>query len=155
RPPSRALSRTARTESRGPASRPAVAWQCRKQDTSLGEAWLYFLLARSPVKRVRRASLTRVRDMQRKVRRSMRYTETRRQCGAVRLSEASGCMTINFERTFRPRRNESAIMHHLTIAERLWRAAIFTPAASIERGFWYFALAGGAWLLLHVLLARW
>ncbi|MCU0878914.1 MAG: sterol desaturase family protein [Pirellulaceae bacterium] len=42
----------------------------------------------------------------------------------------------------------------MTLPEKLWIALIAIPGASIERGILYFSLAGGAWLVLHVLLAR-
>src|SRR5687768_1947324 len=43
----------------------------------------------------------------------------------------------------------------MSFAEKFWIALVAIPGASLERAFWYFALAGGAWLLLHVLLAQW
>jgi Delta7-sterol 5-desaturase len=43
----------------------------------------------------------------------------------------------------------------MSFADKLWISLVAIPGASLERAFWYFALAGGAWLLLHVLLARW
>lgn len=43
----------------------------------------------------------------------------------------------------------------MSIADRLWISLVAIPGASIERAFWYFTIAGVAWLVLHVLLARW
>ena len=43
----------------------------------------------------------------------------------------------------------------MSLANRLWYSLLAIPGASIERAFWYAILAGGAWLLLHVLLTRW
>ena len=43
----------------------------------------------------------------------------------------------------------------MSVLDRLWYALVAIPAASLERAFWYFATAGFAWLVLHVLLARW
>ncbi len=43
----------------------------------------------------------------------------------------------------------------MTFTEKFWIALLAIPGSSLERAFWYFALAGGAWLVLHVLLARW
>lgn len=43
----------------------------------------------------------------------------------------------------------------MSLAERYRIALISVPAASLERAFWYVLLAGFAWLMLHVLLARW
>jgi sterol desaturase/sphingolipid hydroxylase (fatty acid hydroxylase superfamily) len=39
--------------------------------------------------------------------------------------------------------------------QRLWYSLLAIPGATLDRGFWYFAVAGGAWLGLHVVLARW
>ena len=43
----------------------------------------------------------------------------------------------------------------MTLLERFWYSLLAIPGASLERAFWYFALAGFAWLALHVILARW
>jgi sterol desaturase/sphingolipid hydroxylase (fatty acid hydroxylase superfamily) len=41
------------------------------------------------------------------------------------------------------------------LIDRLWYSLVAIPGASVERAFWYFVIAGGTWLALHVLLARW
>jgi lathosterol oxidase len=46
-------------------------------------------------------------------------------------------------------------VHSLTLADKLRIALIAIPGASIERAILYFALAGTAWLVLHVICARW
>ena len=43
----------------------------------------------------------------------------------------------------------------MTLGQRIWYALLAIPGATIDRGFWYFAIAGGAWLVLHVVLAKW
>jgi len=43
----------------------------------------------------------------------------------------------------------------MTLANRIWYSLLAIPGATIDRGFWYFAIAGGAWLVLHVVPARW
>jgi sterol desaturase/sphingolipid hydroxylase (fatty acid hydroxylase superfamily) len=43
----------------------------------------------------------------------------------------------------------------MPLIDRLWIALVAIPGASIERAFWYFGIAGMAWLVLHVALARW
>lgn len=43
----------------------------------------------------------------------------------------------------------------MNFADRLWISLLAIPGASLERAFWYFTLAGFAWLTLHLVLARW
>jgi len=43
----------------------------------------------------------------------------------------------------------------MSLANRLWIALLAIPGASLERAFWYFVIAGFAWVTLHVILARW
>jgi lathosterol oxidase len=43
----------------------------------------------------------------------------------------------------------------MTLHERFWYALLAIPGASLERAFWYFGLAGFAWLVLHVVFSRW
>jgi Delta7-sterol 5-desaturase len=43
----------------------------------------------------------------------------------------------------------------MSLADRLRIALYAIPGSSLERAFWYFTLAGLAWLLLHVIFARW
>ncbi|HEX5106219.1 MAG TPA: sterol desaturase family protein [Pirellulaceae bacterium] len=39
--------------------------------------------------------------------------------------------------------------------DRLWISLVAIPGAMLERGFAYVAIAGFAWVVLHVILARW
>lgn len=43
----------------------------------------------------------------------------------------------------------------MPLADRLRIAYYAVVGESINRAFWYVVLAGGAWLVLHVILARW
>ena len=43
----------------------------------------------------------------------------------------------------------------MSLDQRLRISLLAIPGASIERAFWYFTIAGFAWLSLHVILARW
>src|SRR5262245_9749225 len=43
----------------------------------------------------------------------------------------------------------------MSLTQRLWIALLAIPGASLERAFWYFVVAGFAWLTLHVILTGW
>jgi lathosterol oxidase len=42
----------------------------------------------------------------------------------------------------------------MSLFDRVWIALLAIPGASIERAFWYVTLAGFAWVMLHLILAR-
>ena len=43
----------------------------------------------------------------------------------------------------------------MSLYDRLFYSLLAIPGETIDRGFWYLVIAGPAWLVLHLLLARW
>jgi sterol desaturase/sphingolipid hydroxylase (fatty acid hydroxylase superfamily) len=43
----------------------------------------------------------------------------------------------------------------MSLSQRLTYALLAIPGEMIDRGFWYLVIAGPAWVILHLLLARW